>query len=142
MIWESLSSFEKIQPKNSRDALENLLDAADLNDIFDEIVKREKTYSHGIGKGVVLYKKREEIESPELFINVTDSPIEYDSFDGVQISIFCLIVTPEDDRIHIEFLSRFYRLINFSTFRERLIKSRNIEEVRKLIRREERGFPS
>ncbi len=140
MIWESLTVFDKKSFKNSEDALKDLLCDAELNNSFKAIKKMEDSYSYGIGKGVVLYKERIKNHEPELYLKIANPTVEYNSFDGVPINIFCFLITPLDDELHLKYLASFYRLINFESFRERLIKSETLEEVRKLIKREEEGF--
>ncbi|MBA7608402.1 hypothetical protein ES703_15579 [subsurface metagenome] len=140
MIWESLESFEKAGVKSSEEAFKSLLAEAELTDAFEQLSEMENLYPSGIGKGVVLYKKRIKDRNPELYIKIASPPVEYNSFDGVPISIFCFLITPLDDTLHLMYLTRLYRLINFSSFRERLLKSESLEEVRKLIKREEEGF--
>lgn len=140
MIWESLESFEKAGVKSSEEALKSLLAEAELTDAFGQLSEMENLYPSGIGKGVVLYKKRIKDRNPELYIKIASPPVEYNSFDGVPISIFCFLITPLDDTLHLKYLTRLYRLINFTSFRERLLKSESLEEVRKLIKREEEGF--
>ena len=142
MIWESLVSFKHSSLKDSEEVLKNLLDESELTDVFKQLRNAEDIYPFGIGKGVVLYKKRIKNRNPELYINIVNPPVEYDSFDGVPINIFCFLITPMDDSLHLEYLSRFYRLINFASFRERLVKLKTLKEVRKLIKREEEGFES
>ncbi|MCK4422032.1 PTS sugar transporter subunit IIA [candidate division WOR-3 bacterium] len=142
MIWESLMRFELKSKITPRDALGDLLEKSGFLDEFDKFSEMENLFSFGIGKGVVLYKKRTKVDSPGLYIDVVKPPIEYDSFDGVPISIFCLLVSPLDDSVHLRYLSLFYRLINFSSFRERLLEANSLEGVRKLVKREEEGFES
>jgi len=140
MIWESLAGFDKKSFKNSEDALKDILSDAELSSSFEAIKKMDDSYPYGIGKGVVLYKERIKNHEPELYIKIANPTIEYNSFDGVPINIFCFLITPLDDEIHLKYLARFYRLINFESFRDRLIKLESLEEVRKLIKREEEGF--
>ncbi|MCK4322137.1 hypothetical protein KAX08_06440, partial [candidate division WOR-3 bacterium] len=89
MIWESLESFEKAGVKSSEEALKSLLAEAELTDAFEQLSEMENLYPSGIGKGVVLYKKRIKDRNPELYIKIASPPVEYNSFDGVPISIFC-----------------------------------------------------
>ncbi len=140
MIWESLTSFKKEDVENSEEALKKILSLSDSISKFDYFVEREKKYSFGIGKGVVLYKEQRDIEEAELSILIANTPVKYDSFDGVPISIFCFLSSPMDKNLHLKYLSRFYRLMNFATFRENLLNEDSIEGVRKLIKREEESF--
>ncbi len=140
MIWESLTHFRKENVKNSQEALKNILSWVDSTSKFDYFVEREKKYSFGIGKGVVLYKERGNREEPELSMLISSIPVKYDSFDGVPIFIFCFLSSPLNKEIHLKYLSRFYRLMNFATFRENLLNMNSIEEIRKLIKREEESF--
>ncbi|MEA1912990.1 MAG: PTS sugar transporter subunit IIA [candidate division WOR-3 bacterium] len=140
MLWESLRHFEKRKVKDSNEALRKLLSWGGFLDEFEEFKKREELYSFGIGKGVVLYKKQAERENAELSILVAKPCIEYDSFDGVLISIFCFLSSPGDKSSYFQSLSRFYRLMNSATFRERLVRSESEEEVRKLIKKEEKDL--
>jgi mannitol/fructose-specific phosphotransferase system IIA component (Ntr-type) len=140
MIWESLTHFRKENVKNSEEALKKVLLWNDSISKFDYFYEREKKYSFGIGKGVVLYKEQGERSDAELSILVPSIPVKYDSFDGVPISIFCFLSSTLDKDSHLKYLSRFYRLMNFTTFRENLLSMNSIEEIRKLVKREEEGF--
>jgi mannitol/fructose-specific phosphotransferase system IIA component (Ntr-type) len=140
MIWESLTYFKKENVEDSKEALKKILSWSDRTSEFDYFIKREEKYSFGIGKGVVLYKEQADREEAELSILIADTPVKYDSFDGVPISIFCFLSSPSMKDIHLKYLSRFYRLMNFTTFRENLLNVGSIEGIRKLIKREEESF--
>jgi mannitol/fructose-specific phosphotransferase system IIA component (Ntr-type) len=140
MIWESLTYFKKVNIEDSKEALKKILDWNKKTPEFDYFIEREKKYSFGIGKGVVLYQKQREGEDAELSILIADIPVKYDSFDGVPISIFCFLSSFKDKNLHLKYLSRFYRLMNFATFRDNLVYLGSKEEARKLIKREEESF--
>jgi mannitol/fructose-specific phosphotransferase system IIA component (Ntr-type) len=140
MIWESLTHFRKENIENSEEALKRILSWSDSISKFDYFYEREKKYSFGIGKGVVLYKEQGDRSDAELSILIPSKPVKYDSFDGVPISIFCFLSSTLDKDLHLRYLSRFYRLMNFTTFRENLLSMNSIEEMRKLVKREEEGF--
>lgn len=140
MIWESLINFKKENVKDSKEALRKILSWNDGLSEFDSFLQREKKYSFGIGKGVVLYKKQEKGKGPALSILVSNTPVKYNSFDGVPISIFCFLSSTENKDIHLKYLSRFYRLMNFTTFRENLLRIDSIEGIRKSIKKEEESF--
>ncbi len=140
MIWESLTYFKKENVEDSKEALKKILSWSDRTSEFDYFIEREEKYSFGIGKGVVLYKEQVDREEAELSILIADTPVKYDSFDGVPISIFCFLSSPSMKDIHLKYLSRFYRLMNFTTFRENLLNVDSIEGIRKLIKREEESF--
>jgi mannitol/fructose-specific phosphotransferase system IIA component (Ntr-type) len=140
MIWESLTHFRKENVENSKEALKKILSWNDSVSKFDYFYERENKYSFGIGKGVVLYKELGDGDDAELSILVPIVPVKYDSFDGVPISVFCFLSSPPNKDLHLRYLSRFYRLMNFSTFRENLLSMNSIEEIRKLVKREEEGF--
>lgn len=140
MIWESLAHFRRENVKNSEEALKSILSWVDSISKFDYFIEREKKYSFGIGKGVVLYKEREDREEAELSILISSTPVKYDSFDGVPISIFCFLSSPLNKGLHLKYLSRFYRLMNFTTFRENLLSVNSKKQAEKLIKREEESF--
>jgi mannitol/fructose-specific phosphotransferase system IIA component (Ntr-type) len=140
MIWDSLTRFKKENVDNSKEALKKILDWNEKTSEFDYFVEREKKYSFGIGKGVVLYQKQREGEDAELSILIANIPVKYDSFDGVPISIFCFLSSFKDEDLHLKYLSRFYRLMNFATFRDNLVNLSSKEEAKKLIKREEESF--
>ncbi len=140
MIRESLIHFKKENVENSEEALNRILVWNDRTSEFDCFIEREKKYSFGIGKGVVLYQKQREGEKAELSILIANAPVKYDSFDGIPISIFCFLSSFENKNLHLRYLSRFYRLMNFVTFRESLVNITSKEEAEKLIKREEESF--
>ena len=140
MIWESLTYFKKENVEDSKEALKKILDWNDVTSEFDYFVEREKKYPFGIGKGVVLYQRQREGEDADLSILIANAPVKYDSFDGVPISIFCFRSSFKDEDLHLKYLSRFYRLMNFATFRDNLVNLNSKEEAKKLIKREEESF--
>ncbi len=140
MIWESLTNFKKEDIESSKEALTKILSWVGKTKSTDYFLKREEKYSFGIGKGVVLYKKQENREEQELSILVANTPVKYDSFDGVPISIFCFLSSTTSKDLHLKYLSIFYRLMNFTTFRENLLSMDSIEGIRKLIKKEEESF--
>ena len=140
MIWESLTHFKREDVKDSKEALEKILSWSDNLQELDSLIEREKKYSFGIGKGIVLYKKREKRKGQALSILIANVPVKYNSFDGVPISVFCFLSSTENKDNHLKYISRFYRLMNFTTFRENLISVDSIERIRKLIKKEEESF--
>lgn len=140
MIWESLVDFERKEVKDSDGALSTVLEITGNREDYDYFIEREKIYSFGIGKGVVLYKKKSDKDRNELTILVSDNSVSYDSFDGVPIDIFCFLEVSKEEGNYLDYLSKFYRLINFSTFREKLKTLNTKEEVRRLIKKEESGL--
>ena len=140
MIWESLVHFKKENVKDSKEALKKILSWDDRISGLEYFVEREEKYSFGIGKGVVLYKEQGDREEAELSILIVNSPVKYDSFDGIPISIFCFLSSTSMKDLHLKYLSRFYRLMNFTTFRENLLSVDSIEGIRKLIKKEEESF--
>jgi len=140
MIWESLTHFKKENVENSGEALKKILDWNNMTSEIDYFLEREKKYSFGIGKGIVLYQKQREGETADLSVLIANAPVKYDSFDGVPISIFCFLSSFENQDFHLKYLSRFYRLMNFATFRDNLVNLSSKEEAKELIKREEESF--
>lgn len=140
MIWESLTNFKKENVKDSKEALRKILSWNNSLSELDSFLEREKRYSFGIGKGVVLYNKQEDRKGQALSMLIANTPVKYNSFDGVPISIFCFLSSTENKDIHLRYLSRFYRLMNFTTFRENLLRIDSIEGIRKSIKKEEESF--
>ncbi len=140
MIWESLTNFKKVNVKDSKEALRKILSWNNSLSELDSFLEREKRYSFGIGKGVVLYNKQEDRKGQALSMLIANTPVKYNSFDGVPISIFCFLSSTENKNIHLRYLSRFYRLMNFTTFRENLLRIDSIEGIRKSIKKEEESF--
>jgi mannitol/fructose-specific phosphotransferase system IIA component (Ntr-type) len=140
MIWESLTNFKKEDVKDSNEALRKILSWNNSLSELDSFLEKEKRYSFGIGKGVVLYKKQENRKGQALSILIAKNPVQYNSFDGVPISIFCFLSSTENKDIHLKYISRFYRLMNFANFREDLLRIDSIEGIRKSIKKEEENF--
>lgn len=140
MIWESLTHFRRGNVKSSEEALKSILSWVNGVSKLDYFIEREKKYSFGIGKGVVLYKERGDREEAELSMLISSTPVKYDSFDGVPISVFCFLSSPLNNELHLKYISRFYRLMNFATFRENLLSVNSKKQAEKLIKREEESF--
>jgi fructose-specific phosphotransferase system IIA component len=118
----------------------NITDKAKLrNDVF----KREKEMSTGIGKSVGLpHAKTSAAKAPLLAFATLKEPVDFESIDDEPVRLIFLLASPEEMVTqHIKLLSRISRVISHDTTREKLLKAKTPAEVIEVFAAEEKSFP-
>lgn len=121
------------------DVLEKKVNETQLKEIRDAVFEREKIMSTGVGKSLAIpHGKVASIEENYASFAVLENPIDYESIDDKPVKMAFLLVGPAgENRLHIKLLSRISRLMNSTTFRERLSECKNAEEIYKAFHDEE-----
>lgn len=94
-------------------------------EILRNVAEREATMSTGIGHGVAIPHCRAKlIDSPVASCGVSPKGIEFKSTDGEVVTLFVLLVSPEELRgPHVQALANISRLLKEESVREQLRKS-------------------
>lgn len=115
---------------------------SDLNKVKDAVLEREKIMSTGVGKNfAVPHGKTNAVSDIICAFGKSDHPIDFQALDGQPVYLFFLLVG-RDDLVsqHIKLLSRISRIMTNDSFREKLLKAKNENEIINLFRTEEESF--
>lgn len=100
-------------------------------DFYDNILKREKLGSTGIGQGIAIPHTRvENIEKPIISVALLKNPVDFSAPDGKNVKLIILIAIPKgDNKKYLSFISNLMRTLRDSKVRNNLLCSRNYDEL-------------
>jgi fructose-specific phosphotransferase system IIA component len=132
----------KLDIKSKDELLIKMVELAELSgkllnkeDVLNEIIKREKIMSTGIGKGIALpHAKTNSVEDiVGAFVTLNNS-IEFDSLDGSRVDVAFMIIGKENNvGNHLRTLSKISRLLNNDTFRHQIKTTNNPNDIISII---------
>jgi mannitol/fructose-specific phosphotransferase system IIA component (Ntr-type) len=104
--------------------------------VLRAVREREAVLSTGIGNGVAIpHGKCEALGDLRLAAGVTGDPVDFDALDGAPVSLFFLLVGPENAAgSHVKALSRISRLLRKEELRRRLVSARSADEFLETLR--------
>lgn len=111
----------------------------DVNKIVQILMKRESLGSTGIGQGVAIpHGKSDAVDRLVAAFGVSRAGINFDALDGEPVTLFFLLVAPEDSAgPHLKALARISRLLKDKHFRDSLRVSKDEKMLVKIIRDED-----
>lgn len=103
------------------------------------LMDRERLGSTGIGSGIgIPHGKLKDLESLILGFGLSKKGVDFESMDGSPTHIFFLLVTPENSTgVHLKLLARISKILKNETFREKLLKANDSDEIYSIIMEEE-----
>lgn len=121
------------------DLLEPKVDSNQLEKIRESVFSREQIMSTGVGKQLAIpHGKCSSIEKILASFALLDEPVDFNSIDNEPVKMVFLLVGPESKcNHHIKLLSRISRLMNSSSFREKLLKCQSSDEIFETFQTEE-----
>lgn len=124
------------------DLLEPKVNQKQLENIRESVFDREKIMSTGVGKQLAIpHGKCSSIDEILASFAILDKPIEFNSIDNEPVKIVFLLVGPESKcNSHIKLLSRISRLMNSSSFREKLLNCQSADEIYETFQKEEKEY--
>ena len=137
----------KRQVQTKEETIDRLIDLmvksgniSDRQKYREEVFKREKEGTTGIGEGIAIpHAKTEAVKSPGLAAMVVKDGVDYDSLDGQPVYLLFLIAAPNtEDNVHLEVLSRLSMLLMDENFRTRLMGAGSVEEFLSFVDEAER----
>lgn len=114
----------------------------DIETMRTAIHERETIMSTGIGNGFAIpHAKTSGVNEMIAGFATLKTPIEFEALDGQPVELVFLLVGEENAvGQHIKMLSRISRLMNKETFREKLIKALDVDEIFSLFEEEEKNL--
>jgi mannitol/fructose-specific phosphotransferase system IIA component (Ntr-type) len=122
-----------LEPKVSKDQLEKIRES-----VFD----REQIMSTGVGKQLAIpHGKCPSIDNIFASFALLANPVDFNSIDNEPVKMVFLLVGPESkSNNHIKLLSRISRLMNSSSFREKLLNCQSADEIYETFQNEEKQY--
>ena len=111
----------------------------DVSKLVQILLKRESLGSTGIGQGVAIpHGKSDCVSTLVAAFGISRTGVNFDSLDGEPVSLFFLLVAPEDSAgPHLKALARISRLLKDKHFRESLKASKDEKTLIKILREED-----
>ncbi len=111
----------------------------DVNRLVQILLQRESLGSTGIGHGVAIpHGKSDCVTKLVAAFGVSKSGVNFDALDGEPVSLFFLLVAPEDSAgPHLKALARISRLLKDKHFRDSLRAAKDEKTLVKIIREED-----
>lgn len=102
---------------------------------LEEIRRRERIMSTGIGKGIALpHAKTDAVDSPAIAVATLAEPIDFQALDEEKVDIvFMLLGTKTNIADHLKALSEISHYLNDEGFKEKIKQCQNPEDVIKLF---------
>ena len=111
----------------------------DSHKLVQILMKRESLGSTGIGQGVAIpHGKSDCVTTLVAAFGVSHPGVNFDSLDGEPVTLFFLLVAPEDSAgPHLKALARISRLLKDKHFRDSLRTARDESLLVKIVREED-----
>jgi fructose-specific phosphotransferase system IIA component len=111
----------------------------DVHKLVQILMKRESLGSTGIGQGVAIpHGKSDCVDNLVGAFGVSRAGVNFDSLDGEPVSLFFLLVAPEDSAgPHLKALARISRLLKDKHFRDSLRAAKDEKTLVKIIKDED-----
>jgi fructose-specific phosphotransferase system IIA component len=125
------------------DALEEQVESKEkLEEVRHAVLEREEIMSTGVGKALAIpHAKTKAVDENLAAFALLKEPLDFDSIDNQPVKLVFLLVGPESNNSqHIKLLSRISRLMNSSSFREKILDCTTSEEILKAFQDEEEKY--
>ena len=111
----------------------------DVAKLVQTLMKRESLGSTGIGQGVAIpHGKSDCVNRLVAAFGVSHTGINFDALDGEPVTLFFLLVAPEDSAgPHLKALARISRLLKDKHFRDSLRAAKDEKTLVAIIRDED-----
>ena len=106
-------------------------------DVCAAVMKRERLGSTGVGNGVAIpHAAINSVDEPIAVMAILDKPIAFDSADGRDIDIACLVIGPEaSDQAQLQMLSSVSQVLRKATSCSKLREAQTPAEALMAIER-------
>ncbi|MDD5089498.1 MAG: PTS sugar transporter subunit IIA [Candidatus Wallbacteria bacterium] len=107
--------------------------------VLNEIIKREKAMSTGIGDHVAIpHAKTQHVPDITAAVGISKQGIDFDSIDGRPVHIIVLLLIPQESyNKHLKTLADIARLSKKASFRDSLVRAKTSQEILGIIELEE-----
>lgn len=139
----------ELKAKDKKGVLEELVNALvarepsiDKKALVRVLLEREHLGSTGIGDGVAIpHGKFPGITQPILSFGRSRKGLDFDSMDGEPVSLFFLLVAPENSaNIHLKALAKIAKILKNGSFRKLLMEVPGKKELYQTIVQNDEDF--
>jgi PTS system nitrogen regulatory IIA component len=119
--------------------LSNATEIKNKEELIGAVLSREALGSTGIGQGIgIPHAKSQNVKELVAAFGLSRNGVDFDSLDGEPAHIFFLLLAPEESAgPHLKALARISRMLKDKYFRELLRKSKDENEVLRIIQEED-----
>lgn len=148
-LLDDSTILANLQVKSKEELLNKMIDVFDgrvdkdqLEEIRTSVFEREEIMSTGVGKNLAIpHGKVKSIDRNYASFALLKNPIDYNSIDNEPVTMVFLLAGPQaHNSAHIKLLSRISRLMNSSSFREKLAECSTSKEIYETFHREEERY--
>jgi mannitol/fructose-specific phosphotransferase system IIA component (Ntr-type) len=109
------------------------LEKSHQEEIITSLLNREKSMSTGIGSGVAIpHCSVHHVSELKCAMAIAPTGIDFESLDQTLVQIFIMLIVPKNKfQDHIKTLALIAKTLNIPEEREKLIKSRNFDDIKK-----------
>jgi len=141
LIEEELMGFD-LQSSSKDDVIKELVELASRSKLvrdkallLDEVQKREKLVTTGVGWGVAFpHAKTKAMKGIVITFGRSDRGVDFGAMDQKPVHLFFLIAAPEDTiGAHLNVMARLSFLMKSQDNRERLLSAKNPGEVLEVL---------
>ena len=108
---------------------------ADVGDLLQVLLEREKLGSTGIGDGIAIpHGKSKAIQSLMIACGRSREGVDFESMDGQPSHLFFLLLAPEHTAgVHLKALAKISKLLKDQSFRQEFLAAPGAKEIYELI---------
>jgi PTS system nitrogen regulatory IIA component len=106
------------------------------------LLERERLGSTGIGGGIgIPHGKLKNLESLIMGFGLSRKGVDFESIDGRPAHLFFILLTPENSTgLHLKLLARISRLLKNESFKKKLMKATDSDQVYSIIEEVDEDF--
>lgn len=111
-------------------------------ELFRVLMDRERLGSTGIGDGIgIPHGKIKGMDEVVIGCGISKKGVNFESLDNRPTHLFFLIITPEESTgLHLRILAQLSKLLKNDSFREKLLKASDKNEIYTIISQEDEEF--
>lgn len=106
--------------------------------LMDELLKRERVMSTGIGGGIAIpHALLNDVGDLVVLFARTAQPLDFQALDGNPVDLVFMLVGPKGAaNLYVKLLARISRLLQNDEFKESLRRAKSPEEALEILKRE------
>ena len=107
----------------------------DPDDTFKRLLHRESMASTAIGEGFAIpHANISDLEEVSLAIGKSEKGIDFSAIDAQKVYLIMMVLFPEGkEKLHVQILARFARILNSEKHRLELKNSQSPDEIRRVF---------
>ena len=106
--------------------------------LMNELLKRERVMSSGIGGGIAIpHALLNDVGDLLILFARTSKPLDFQALDGNPVDLVCMLVGPKGGaNLYVKLLARISRLLQSDDFKKGLRQAQSPQEILEILKRE------